>query len=113
MPYQRPIPGPIPETKKPGKTTPGLQSLVEVEKLMQIAILLPVTALVGGLAGAWLDERLHQSWMGVMGVLLGGVAGLVYVIQLALAAGKTSEGQDGGTGPNDVAGKSGSRGKTE
>ncbi|HVC48183.1 MAG TPA: AtpZ/AtpI family protein [Terracidiphilus sp.] len=87
MPYQRPIP----ETKKPGKTTPGLRAVVEAEKMIQIAIMLPVTAIVGWLAGAWLDKRLHQSWIGFAGILLGGVGGLIYVIRLALAAEKTGE----------------------
>ena len=92
MPYQPPIP----ERKKKGKTTPGLQALVEAEKLTQIAITLPAAALVGWLVGAWLDAEFHQSWMTVTGILLGGIAGLVYVIRLAQAAGNTTE-QD--TGP--------------
>ncbi len=111
MPYQRQIP----ESKKPGKATPGLQMLVEAEKLIQIAILLPVTALVGWLAGAWLDEKLHQSWIGVAGVLLGGVAGLVYVIQMALAAAKTPDGQNGERAASEdkSARRGQDRGKTE
>ena len=109
MPYHRPIP----ETKKPRKTTPGLQAVVEAEKMVQIAILLPVTALVGWLAGAWLDERLHQSWMGVTGILVGGVAGLMYVVRLALAAEKTAERQASGAGPNQADSRNEDQGKTE
>jgi Putative F0F1-ATPase subunit Ca2+/Mg2+ transporter len=91
MPYQRPNP----ESKKPGKSSSGLQMLVEAEKMIQIAIILPVMALVGWLAGAWLDGKLHQSWIAVVGVLLGGVAGLVYVIVLALMAEKKADQEDG------------------
>ncbi|MGH9518606.1 MAG: AtpZ/AtpI family protein [Terriglobales bacterium] len=109
MPFQRPIP----EAKKPGKTTPGLHALVEAEKMTQIAILLPVTALVGWLAGAWLDERLHQGWMGVTGVLLGGVAGLVYVIRLAMTSVKSAEPQDDAPSPKNANERDENRGKME
>ena len=109
MPYHRPIP----ETKRPGKTTPGLQAVVEAEKMVQIAILLPVTALVGWLVGAWLDEKLHQSWIGVTGVLVGGVAGLIYVIRLALTAEKSAERRTNGTEPKQADSRNEDRGKTE
>ncbi|HUX44084.1 MAG TPA: AtpZ/AtpI family protein [Terracidiphilus sp.] len=87
MPYHRPIP----EARRRGKTTPGLHALVEAEKMIQIAILMPVTAVLGWLLGAWLDGKLHQQWIGVAGILIGGVAGLAYVIRLALAAEKKTE----------------------
>lgn len=113
MPYQPPIP----EPRKKDKTTPGLQALVETEKLTQIAVTLPAAALVGWLAGAWLDAELHQSWMAVTGVLLGGIAGLVYVIRLAQAAGKTSGQQKVAQAVDQSAGRDADRekgqGKTE
>jgi hypothetical protein len=99
MPFNRPIP----ESKPRTKPASALASLVEAEKMMQIAILLPAAAFIGWLAGAWLDSRLHQSWIGLAGIIFGGVSGLVYVIRLAMAAGvKTAdaagEGNKSGTG---------------
>jgi F0F1-type ATP synthase assembly protein I len=109
MPYQPPIP----ERNKARQSTPGLQALVEAEKLTQIAITLPAAALVGWLAGAGLDSWLHQSWISVTGVLLGGIAGLIYVVRLAQATGKTVEREDGGPALDQSASQNGSRKKTE
>ena len=80
MPFNRPIPNPRPQPK----ASSGIQALVQAEKLMQIAILLPSSAFIGWLAGAWADSRLHQSWIGIAGIVIGGISGLVYVIRLAM-----------------------------
>ncbi len=90
MPFNPPIPDP----KPPRKFSGGLDTLVQAEKLMQIAIMLPSSAFIGWLAGAWLDKHLHQTWIGLAGIVFGGVSGLVYVIRLVVAAG-------GGTGLHD------------
>jgi F0F1-type ATP synthase assembly protein I len=87
MPFNRPIP----ESKQPRKYPSALATLMEAEKMMQIAILLPSAAFIGWLIGAWADSRLHQSWIAVAGILFGGVSGLVYVIRLALTAGAKAE----------------------
>jgi len=83
MPFNRPIPESTPRPK----LSSGLASLVEAEKMMQIALLLPSAAFIGWLAGAWLDRILHQSWISLAGIIFGGVSGLVYVVRLAMAAG--------------------------
>jgi F0F1-type ATP synthase assembly protein I len=81
MPFNRPIP----DSKPQAKLSSGLASLVEAEKMMQIAILLPCSAFVGWLLGAWLDKVLHQSWISLVGILLGGISGLVYVVRLVIS----------------------------
>lgn len=78
----------------------GLHSLVQAEKLMQIAFVLPSAMIVGWLAGAWADSKLHQSWLTIAGIIFGCVSGLVYVIRLAMNAEK-------GIGPLDSTPKSG------
>lgn len=83
MPYNNPIP----EHRQPKKDSGGLATLVQAEKLMQIAILLPSAAFIGWLGGAWLDKHLHQTWIGVVGVAFGGISGLVYVVRLVLTSG--------------------------
>jgi len=82
MPFNRPIP----ESRPRKKMSSGLESLVEAEKLMQIAILLPASAFIGWLIGAWLDGHFHQTWIGVVGLIFGGIAGIVHVVRLAMAA---------------------------
>jgi F0F1-type ATP synthase assembly protein I len=92
MPFNRPIP----ESKQPAKASGALRGYVEAEKLMQIALLLPSSAFIGWLAGAWLDRCLHQEWIGLAGIVFGGVSGLVYVVRLALASAANSP-KDTGT----------------
>jgi F0F1-type ATP synthase assembly protein I len=82
MPYNDPIPER--KTSKGG----GLQSLVQAEKLLQIAFVLPSAMIVGWLLGAWADSKLHQTWLTIVGIIFGCISGLVYVIRLAIDAEK-------------------------
>jgi F0F1-type ATP synthase assembly protein I len=91
MPFNRAIPESKPRAKPPG----ALATLVEAEKMIQIAFLLPCSVLVGWLAGAWADSLLHQSWIALVGIIFGGFAGLVYVGKLVMAAGRQAAVQDG------------------
>jgi F0F1-type ATP synthase assembly protein I len=86
---------PAPENKTQGKAASGFQSLVQAEKLLQIAFVLPSAMIIGWLAGAWADTKLHQSWMTIAGVIFGCVAGLYYVIRLAMDAEKSAGKADG------------------
>ena len=98
MPYNNPIP----EDRRPRreKDSGGLGTLVQAEKMMQIAILLPSAAFIGWLLGAWADRVLHQQWIGIAGIAVGGISGLVYVIRLVLSTGKDdgSSGKGSGSG---------------
>jgi F0F1-type ATP synthase assembly protein I len=93
MPFHRPIP----DAKPRIKPVSALASLVEAEKMMQIAFLLPSAAFVGWLLGAWADSLLHQTWIAVVGIIFGGVSGLVYVVRLVIAAGAKSTTGKGST----------------
>lgn len=97
MPFNRPISDSKDRPKSPG----GVASLVEAEKMVQIAILLPSAAVIGWLIGAWLDGRLHQTWIGMAGILFGGVSGLVYVVRLVMNVGAKS-GKGASTGTKDA-----------
>jgi F0F1-type ATP synthase assembly protein I len=89
MPYNRPIPDQKPARGNSG----GMQTLIQAEKLTQIAVLLPSAAFIGWLAGAWLDSKLHQSWIGLAGIVFGGISGLVYVVRLVMATGDDTQGK--------------------
>jgi len=91
MPFNRPIPN---SGSKP-KSSSGIETLVQAEKLMQIALLLPSAAVIGWLMGAWADSKLHTSWLGLAGMVFGGISGLVYVVRMVLAT-KPGSGRDGG-----------------
>jgi F0F1-type ATP synthase assembly protein I len=86
---------PIPNSKPHPKLSSGIGAIAEAEKLMQIALLLPSAAVIGWLIGAFLDHKLHQSWIAIAGIVFGCISGLVYVIRMAMAAER-----DSGTGIN-------------
>ena len=73
----------------------GIRTLVEAEKLMQIAVMLPSAAFVGWLLGLWLDKWLHTGWIALFGIIFGGFAGLFYVVRLVIT---TKPSGDGGAG---------------
>ena len=94
MPYHPPIPG----RDGHGKASAVVSAIVQAEKLVQIALILPCAAFIGWLGGAWLGSRLHAPWLAAVGVAFGGAAGLVYVIRLALNAIKAPSSDDNGPG---------------
>lgn len=77
----------------------GIGGLIEAEKLLQVAFVLPAAVLVGWGAGWWLSHALHQKWIETAGVVFGCISGLYYVIQMAVLAEKnTSMGDEAETG---------------
>lgn len=85
MAYHRPIP----ESKsRRGLAAGGFRSLVEAERLMQIAFVMPSAVLIGWAGGWWLASVTHWKWLEIAGVLFGCVTGLFYVVQMAIAAEK-------------------------
>jgi F0F1-type ATP synthase assembly protein I len=60
-----------------------LGDLVKAESMIQLAIALPAGCLIGWLIGAWLDKHFHQSWISIVGIVLGAVAGFVQIFTTA------------------------------
>jgi uncharacterized membrane protein YfcA len=91
MPFHRPIPA---SKQRTGLST-GFSALVEAEKLMQIAFVLPSAVVICWVAGWWLAHVTHQKWIEIAGIVFGCVTGLVYVIQMAISVEKkTSMGDE-------------------
>jgi ATP synthase protein I len=96
MPFNPPIPD-----RKPPKSKSAFASLIEAERMMQVALILPCSAGVGWLIGAWLDKVLHQTWISLAGILFGGISGIVYVVRMVIERGAGSNagpGTGSGTG---------------
>jgi ATP synthase protein I len=89
MPFHRPIPEEKLSTKSSKGSSSGLQSLVQAEKLLQIAFVLPCAMLIGWGAGWWVDNHFHTHWASIAGLVLGIAAGMVSAIRMALAAGNS------------------------
>ena len=87
----------------------GVQAVVEAEKLLQLALMLPCAAVIGWLIGAWADKHFHQSWISIAGVVFGAVAGLVYVIRMAINAERNTRNEP--SSQNGTEDKGGSSGK--
>ena len=87
MPFHRPIP----DDKPPSKDSGAFRGYIEAEKLLHLAFVLPGAVAVFGGAGWWADQRLHQHWIAIVGIVFGSVAGMVYVIQQAVASETKSE----------------------
>jgi len=83
MPYNNPPPNPDSGRKQ----SAGLASLVQAEKLTQIAFILPCAMLVGWGGGWWVDHHFGSHWATIAGLVLGLTAGMVSVVRLALGAG--------------------------
>jgi ATP synthase protein I len=78
-----PTPNPAP---RPGKSSDGLNTLVKAERLMQIALVLPVSVVIGWGGGVLLDKWLHQHWIYIVGILFGAAAGLIEAVRESLKA---------------------------
>lgn len=57
---------------------------VQVGRYSQLAFMLPAGTVAGYLVGSLLDRWLHATWINIVGLLLGTVAGLVELIRTIL-----------------------------
>jgi ATP synthase protein I len=71
---------PDPETDKKS----GKQRWVEVERYIQLGVVLPAAVFIGWILGSLLDRWLGTHWIYMAGVLLGVVAGFVQLFRAAL-----------------------------
>jgi ATP synthase protein I len=69
--------------KAAGKGQGPLGELVTAESMIQLAIALPAGCVIGWLIGSWMDRHFHQSWISIVGILLGAVAGFVQIFRTA------------------------------
>ncbi len=98
MPFHRPLPNSGSRSKLSG----GVDGVIEAEKLLQLALMLPCAAVIGWLIGAWADKHFHQNWIAIVGIIFGAISGLVYLIRMALATERATRNvKDPGDGSSD------------
>ena len=56
---------------------------VQFGRYSEIAFMLPAGTVAGYLLGSLLDRWLHVTWISIVGLLLGTVAGLIELIRMA------------------------------
>jgi F0F1-type ATP synthase assembly protein I len=83
-PQINPKPDQQTELRETKPTQGALKSLVQAEKLMQLAFMIPAATLIGWFGGALLDRAFHQHWIYIVGLLLGAVAGFMQTFRIVL-----------------------------
>ena len=69
------------QEESPGKKN----SYVQMANYAQLAIVFPAATLIGWLIGSAFDRWLHTTWLYIVGLILGIVAGFVELIRTAAA----------------------------
>lgn len=69
------------EEPSPGSDGQGKNFWVQMANYAQLAIIFPAATVVGWLLGVALDHWLHTSWLYIVGLILGIVAGFVELIR--------------------------------
>jgi F0F1-type ATP synthase assembly protein I len=67
----------------PNKKSSGFRQYVRAEAMVQLAVALPGSCLVGWLVGAWLDRHFHENWIAIAGLVAGAVGGFVQIFRVA------------------------------
>lgn len=76
--------------KSAAQNSGAMNSLVQVESLIQLALMLPVGTVVGWALGLGLDKWLHQHWIYIVGLILGAAAGFVEIFRVVFKQMKDS-----------------------
>jgi F0F1-type ATP synthase assembly protein I len=76
----------MPESPPPGASNPNNKKnpWVQVGRYSQIGLMLPAGTVTGWLLGSVLDHWFHTSWIKIVGLLLGTIAGLIELIRTVL-----------------------------
>ena len=74
----------MPENRENGQ--PKKNVLVQLANYSQLAFIFPAATVVGWLIGAALDRWLHTTWLYLVGLILGIVAGFVELIRLVTSS---------------------------
>jgi F0F1-type ATP synthase assembly protein I len=77
----------MPDSSKEPKDSSGWGQMAGYA---QLAMLLPAATVVGWLIGAGLDHWLHTTWLYILGLILGIVAGFVELIRTVVKDSKNA-----------------------
>ncbi len=57
---------------------------MQAARYSELAMIFPAAVVVGWLSGAALDRRLHTSWLYIVGLILGAIAGFAQLIRMVI-----------------------------
>ena len=58
---------------------------VAAEKYIQLGIMLPLALVVGYFLGSFLDNKLGTTWIKIVGLFVGIIAGFVQLVRVAMS----------------------------
>jgi ATP synthase protein I len=70
----------------PNKSNDKRNTWIQLARYSQLAFVFPAATVVGWLIGAALDRWLHTTWIYLVGLILGIIAGFVELIRTALSS---------------------------
>jgi F0F1-type ATP synthase assembly protein I len=70
----------------PNKGSDKRNTWIQLARYSQLAFVFPAATVVGWLIGAALDRWLHSTWLYLVGLILGIIAGFVELIRTALSS---------------------------
>lgn len=70
-----------PSDNSPGRDSSGRTNWAQVGNYAQLAFIFPAATIIGWLIGVGLDKWLHTTWIYIVGLILGIVAGFVELIR--------------------------------
>lgn len=70
--------------KEDGKQTGRevTRAIIQTDRMLQIALILPAAVFVGWLIGMGLDEWLHTQWIYIVGIFVGFGAGIMQILRM-------------------------------
>lgn len=86
MPATSPKNDSAPQNASGGGNGDKRSGWAQVAKYSEIAFIFPAATVAGLLVGVALDHWLHTSWLSVVGLLIGILAGFVQLIRMGLSS---------------------------
>jgi F0F1-type ATP synthase assembly protein I len=74
------------ESQRPESPERKKNVLVQLANYSQLAFIFPAATVVGWLGGVALDHWLHTTWLYLLGLILGIIAGFVELIRLVTSS---------------------------
>jgi len=76
----------VPKTPSDDDSKGQPSFLVQIARYSELAVIFPAATVVGWLLGAGLDRWLHTTWLYLVGLILGIVAGFIALIRAATSS---------------------------